>query len=484
MSWATRFRAPYVAPRLMAVLVAVLVGANARAAEITVTTATDADVADASCSLREAITAANDNLAYHGCAAGQGADRIVFALTTPATISLTASLPALTGPTLIRGPGRELLTIDGQDAWQIIQSITPTPDRWIGIEHLTLTRGLATAGGAVLVESGTSIDLRGVRVAANSASGGGGAYFAGSSLDPVRVLIADCEIAGNTSTGASGAAGVRFNGPNMTATVRATTISGNSVTHVNGGGAGLYVFDAAVTLDHVTVSGNSSARHGGGILVTSSSIDSTLTVSDSTIAANVVDADSTGTGDGGGLYVTGSVGRGVDLVFRNSILAANVDSAVTSYPDVYLNPSVQITIDWQSQGRNLVGSNANVTSWIPDGSPNVDGDFVGTAASAIDPRLATLADNGGLTQSHLPLLEPGSPVIDKGACPDAERDQRFGAGGGGAGRVFDEPTVADHAQSDGCDIGSVESGVAGDASVPLFEDGFESGTTLRWDDLS
>ncbi len=485
MSQAQGSKPPYLRHGLLAALVLVLVGTIARAAEITVTTTTDADVNDAACSLREAITAANNNAAYHGCGPGQGADRIVFAVATPATILLTANLPAITGPTLIRGPGRDLLTIDGQDARQIIQSTTPTPDRWLGIEDLTLTRGLATYGGAIYVADGTSVDLVRVRLEDNNASNGGGAaYLAGSSSDPVRVSIVDSEIVGNSAAGASGVGGVRFNGPNMTASVRATTFRGNSTTHVNGGGGGLSVVDATATLDHVTVSGNSAARHAGGIRVDSNASNSTLTVSDSTIAANVVDADSTGTGDGGGLHVSAAVGRSVSLVFRNSIVAANVDNAATSYPDVYLTPSVEITIDWQSQGWNLIGSNANVTSWIPTGSPNADGDFVGASASPIDPRLAVLADNGGLTRTHLPLLETGSPVIDKGACPDAARDQRFGAGGGGAGRIFDQPTVSNHAQSDGCDIGAVESGAAGDDSVPLFEDGFESRTTLRWTDLS
>ena len=85
----------------------------ALAATITVDTTADAEVADAACSLREAIVAANTDAAYNGCAAGNGADRIEFALTTPATIALGADLPVITASAAIVGPGMANLAIDG-----------------------------------------------------------------------------------------------------------------------------------------------------------------------------------------------------------------------------------------------------------------------------------------------------------------------------------------------------------------------------------
>src|SRR5262245_52589773 len=79
-------------------LAAVIIGVN---------TAVDEDVDDGSCSLREAIIAANTNANYHGCLApnaGPG-DTIAFALGsgTP-TINLgTTPLPAITEPVTIDG---------------------------------------------------------------------------------------------------------------------------------------------------------------------------------------------------------------------------------------------------------------------------------------------------------------------------------------------------------------------------------------------
>jgi len=66
------------------VLLAALIGSAvfvmpAYAAGIVVNTATDEDTANANCSLREAIIAANTDAAYNGCSAGSGADTITFA---------------------------------------------------------------------------------------------------------------------------------------------------------------------------------------------------------------------------------------------------------------------------------------------------------------------------------------------------------------------------------------------------------------------
>jgi CSLREA domain-containing protein len=71
---------------------------------ITVNTTADTSIADGFCSLREAITAANTDTAFNGCAAGEGPDVIVFALGagTP-IIDLLAPLPAITASLEILG---------------------------------------------------------------------------------------------------------------------------------------------------------------------------------------------------------------------------------------------------------------------------------------------------------------------------------------------------------------------------------------------
>ncbi|HMY72777.1 MAG TPA: CSLREA domain-containing protein, partial [Blastocatellia bacterium] len=73
---------------------------------ITVNTTADAVAADGLCSLREAITAANTNSAFGGCAAGTaGLDNIVFNLPGGGTssIALLSALPAIMEPVTIDG---------------------------------------------------------------------------------------------------------------------------------------------------------------------------------------------------------------------------------------------------------------------------------------------------------------------------------------------------------------------------------------------
>jgi CSLREA domain-containing protein len=61
----------------------------AYAASILVNTAIDEDTNNASCSLREAIIAANTDAAYNGCSSGAGTDTITFAVDY--TITLVGS---------------------------------------------------------------------------------------------------------------------------------------------------------------------------------------------------------------------------------------------------------------------------------------------------------------------------------------------------------------------------------------------------------
>jgi len=81
-------------------------GAQATAAVLTVTTASDALAADGDCSLREAITAANTNAAVNECPAGEASlDIIGFAIPGAGvhTIAPASALPALNGPVFLDG---------------------------------------------------------------------------------------------------------------------------------------------------------------------------------------------------------------------------------------------------------------------------------------------------------------------------------------------------------------------------------------------
>src|SRR6185436_2788228 len=108
-----------------------------------------------------------------------------------------------------------------------------------------------------------------------------------------------------------------------------------------------------------------------------------------------------------------------------------------------------------SLGHNLIGNNEGAQEDFPAGSPNANGDLVGTSATPIDPQLATLADNGGPTQTH--ALLAGSPAINAGnpATPGS---------GSPACELTDQ---RGYARPDRCDIGAFElNGILTDSIPP------------------
>jgi CSLREA domain-containing protein len=82
------------------------------AVAITVNTVEDENNSDGDCSLREAIIAANNDIAVDDCGPGAGVDTIEFDLPAPAIITLTQGQLVVEkqGVTII-GPDDELLAI-------------------------------------------------------------------------------------------------------------------------------------------------------------------------------------------------------------------------------------------------------------------------------------------------------------------------------------------------------------------------------------
>ena len=138
-----------------------------------------------------------------------------------------------------------------------------------------------------------------------------------------------------------------------------------------------------------------------------------------------------------------------------------------------------------SLGFNLVGDESCVTASFP-ASPggrvaNLNGDFVGTLAAPLDPRLNPLALTGGPTATHLPLQETPHPVIDQGSCGEAEIDQR-GKGKVATGhRAHNVGAVPNNPDGDGCDIGAVEYNAHETDSRGVLDDGLDARPpTLFW----
>ena len=154
-------------------------------------------------SLREAIAAANTNEAVGDAAAGDAAgDVIQFAPEIDGqTITLAGSELTITEGLVIRG-GEVGVTVDANQGSRIFDINT---DQRVFMAGLTLTNGLATEGGAILVQGGGVLQLSAVDFTgntSNSLDSGGGAIF---SFDSTVRIGGGSTFTGNTALGSGGA---------------------------------------------------------------------------------------------------------------------------------------------------------------------------------------------------------------------------------------------------------------------------------------
>ena len=275
--------------------------------------------------------------------------------------------------------------------------------------------GIFNRGGTLEFTSGavTGNSLRGivsgfgpatitrVRIVGN---GGGGI-----SNDNGPLTLTNSTVARNSA----GEGGGIFNGRAGNTTIENSTISNNSATGLGGGirntsGDPFGRVGASVSLTNSTVSGN-SAGSGGGIDNTDRRGGVSLVVVNSTIAFN------SATDGGGGIRQEQGSDNPNGVGLRNTIVAKN--SAPTG-PDVLADNSAEF-------GRGVGASFSLIGDGTGSRLTNTAGNQVGNVppnSSPIDPRLGSLADNGGPTRTHALLL--GSPAIDAAstpACPTTDQ---------------------------------------------------------------
>lgn len=433
---------------------------------ITVTTLVDEDVDNAVCSLREAITAANDDAATNGCVAGNGDDLIGFSVA--GTINLTSDLTFISDGLEIAGPGVDDLIIDGQDAFRLFSFEDADGTGLFTLSGLTLTRGASSSGPAVNAGTGQSVVINDAVLTGNTSTNGGGAIsLFGSPGSPASLTLERVTISDNEAQGPSSGGAVRVGNNEVTVTITESAFIDNRATHENGNGGGLLALgttaDVNVSISNSTFDGNQSNDSGAGLKLIGSS---SAVVLDSTFTNNTADADGDGDSGGGGISSSG----GGTVTLGNTIVAGNSVGGNSISRDVENDT-------FSSNGFNFIGVNAGAVVSFPAGNPNVNGDYVGTAGVPLDPLLAPLADNGGPTLSHMPDLVT-SPVIDAGSCTGSLNDQRGYGNPSSMMRIFDSQDFPN--ADDACDIGAVEAFTEAILGPLIFEDGFESGDGSAW----
>lgn len=349
---------------------------------ITVTSAADVSGAHSGVTLRDAINQAN---------LSSGADTIAFDPALDGTsIKLTQGQLNITDALTIQGNGARKTIIDAQSLSRVLNITSSNGGRLdVTLDSLTVTGGKLVA------------DLQ----------GGGGVYFFSSG----SLNVINSSISGNT-TGGTGGSGGGIYVSSGAVILSGSTLSGNGTTGTIAGGGGIYSNNGSITLRNSTLTGNSTAGEqsfGGGI----ESMFGNVTLESSTVAKN----STTGSySTAGGIYA-----RSGAVTLTNSILAANTIRS-GGYPDVFIYSVFGGTF---AANHSLIGNRQGLTLPLaPVGSPDANGNLIGSATSPIDPMLGPLANNGGGTQTM--ALLPVSPAIDQGGTTQLTTDQR------GSVRVF------------------------------------------------
>jgi len=260
------------------------------------------------------------------------------------------------------------------------------------------TTGYAVGGGITARSVSLTTSAVFANAARTSASGeaeGGGIHAGGLKLD--RSVLCDNEAA----YGSGGA----YVGDGLT--MDQSVVCRNTAGSV----AGIYVNDGPVSITHSTISENRGLNGFGGVVISGGPV----TIANSTFSNN------TSAVYASALYLVNP--DGTERTVSNSTIAFNQELTPSGPPwGCYGALNVDGLVHLQS---NIVANNTCSDTPLDlggvgfdhavDGSDNlIMSSSLPTPPDTLtsDPRLAPLADNGGLTQTH--ALLDGSPAIDTG----------------------------------------------------------------------
>jgi predicted outer membrane repeat protein len=297
-----------------------LAGSNVSAATITVD-------AGGTCTLYDAITAANSDADTGGCVAGSGADTIIL----QQDVLLSAALPDITSTITIEGGGHK---IDGQHNIGFGSVLRVVSGGGLTLNEATVTGGnWPTYGGGIYNDDGT-LTLTNSTVSDNAAYVGGGIYnYSGT------VTLTNSTVSGNVGEVGGGICLYNSGG---TVTLTNSTVSGNTAEY---GGGGIFS-SGTLTLNNATVSSN-SARRGGGI-------NGAATLINSTISGNTAEYGGGMYSSGGTVTLTSSTVSGNTASYGGGLYAHSSNGAFT------LNSSI-VSSNWANEGGGMYNYDGTVT---------------------------------------------------------------------------------------------------------------------------
>lgn len=520
----------------LAAATALLSVSPASAATIQVNTLGDGSSASF-CTLRQAIQAAVTNAvpAASNCVAGQAGTVDVIrlgVLNGDYTLNGTGDETNAAGDLDILSPGTDaglqivgdldggglpLDRINGSGTDRVIDIKTPYP---VTLDSVGIQGGRGVEGAGVMIQQFTDVTLKHVVIRNNQDgvenSVGGGLL----ALQGATVHITDSTIGGTTAGDANTArVGAGIASGATTTIVRSRIVGNNATVAANGSASailagglsvsagtttvtdssieqnkvtaneatdseksgGIDVENGALVLRNSTVSGNELAAGGsiaeGAGMIVSGGSGSTVSVINSTIANNVVQA-------GAGARDLAAIGYNAisgSMLLDHATISGNspTASSVSGDPDITLRGTVI------NQGLSACPNTFNVTNaynWDA-GSSCVGAASDTDMSNGTGLNLSALSNNGGATQTM--ALGAGSSAVDLeplGACHDLDSspltsDQRgvgrpFGAGcDAGAFEVAScqgqSPTITSNAPGtlNGTSAGDVIAGSGGDDTI-------------------
>ena len=403
----------------------------------------DGSCSDDDCSLRDAIQVANPG------------DTINFSVT--GTIILNSGRLLINKDLTINGPGRDNLTIDGNDNGQVFYVFA---SYHVNISGLTITNGINMYGyGGGMYNSGylTMTDVSFYRNNSINPQSGSGLYNEGVATlanvtfsenyndglyNKVISTLTDVIFSENASHGInnygnvsltnvsfinnSGVSGAGlYNHTSSISTLTNVTFNGNSASSYGGGmynddhltstltnltftgnsasvGGGLYT-RSEISLTNITFS-NNSADTGGGMTIVMG-IDHTL------ILTNVTFSGNKATNYGGGLSVSNGTAKLTNVTFSGN--SANSGGGIYVW-ETWGTLKMKDSILSSNSAPNGPNCGGILTSYgynlIQDATGcTITGNEIGNVYGE-DPLLGPLGNYGGYTPTH--ALLAGSPAID------------------------------------------------------------------------
>ena len=266
-------------------------------------------------SLREAITAAQNNAATINLEGGETYDLSIGG--EGEDTDLESLLNIGTGQNItIRSEGNEKAEINGNDLDRVF---TVSNNAELNLQNITVTGGQTTFGGGGIANLGT-LSLTNSLITDNSANRGGGLFNTASG----KATLTNSVISLNNAITDGG--GI-FNNSEISLldaetlgeiTLDQSTVSENTA---GGSGGGIASFIGRTILTDSTVADNTAAVDGGGIIAqgADSTFDSAreFTLTDSQITNNRSGQD------GGGLYVTSNVSPDDRVTLTNTSISTN-----------------------------------------------------------------------------------------------------------------------------------------------------------------